>query len=71
MSAGQAPGNQELWRKSSFSVGNGACVEIAPAAGSVLVRDTTDRVGPVLRYSAQAWRAFIVGAKHGGHDTDR
>ena len=42
------------WRKSSYSGGNGGnCVEVGAHAepGRVLVRDTTDRQGPVLAFS--------------------
>jgi len=47
------------WRKSSYSGnGGGECVETASVAGSVLVRDTQDRTGPVLRFSPAAWRRF-------------
>ena len=46
------------WRKSSYSADNGgACLEVA-SAEAVQVRDTTDRHGPVLTFSANAWRAF-------------
>ena len=46
------------WRKSSYSGDNGgACVEVA-AAEAILVRDTTDRRGPILTFTADAWRAF-------------
>jgi hypothetical protein len=41
------------WRKSSYSGNGGAdCVEVGAHAqdGRVLVRDTTDRQGPVLAH---------------------
>jgi hypothetical protein len=48
------------WRKSTYSGSNGGeCVEVA-SAGAVLIRDTTDRTGPVLTFSAKAWRAFLT-----------
>jgi Domain of unknown function (DUF397) len=48
------------WRKSSYSGSNGGeCVEIS-ATGAVLVRDTADRNGPVLMFTADAWRAFTA-----------
>ena len=51
------------WRKSRRSIHNGACVEVAPAAGAVMVRDSVDPTGPRVSYSAQAWQSFIAGAK--------
>ena len=48
------------WRKSSYSGSNGGeCVEVG-TAGAVLVRDTADRGGPVLTFTAGAWRAFTA-----------
>jgi hypothetical protein len=48
------------WRKSSYSGSNGGeCVEVA-SAEAVQVRDTNDRNGPVLTYTAEAWRAFMA-----------
>ena len=53
------------WRKSSYSNnGGGDCVEAAHIPGTVLIRDTTQRArGPVLRVSAQTWRAFTAAVR--------
>lgn len=48
------------WITSSYSAGNGACVEVAPLAGDVGVRDSKDRRGPVLTFGSDAWRAFVA-----------
>jgi hypothetical protein len=51
------------WRKSSYSGnGGGECVEVGNA-DRVLVRDTKDRTGPVLRFSPEAWRRFAAQVK--------
>ena len=51
------------WRKSSYSGSNGGeCVEVA-SAEAVLVRDTTDRNGPVLAFAAKAWSAFTAAVR--------
>jgi Domain of unknown function (DUF397) len=48
------------WRKSSYSGGNGgACVEVADTTDMILVRDTTNRDGGALAFTASAWSAFI------------
>ena len=53
-------GMESNWRKSSYSGDNGGeCVEVA-SAQAVLVRDTTDRNGPVLTFTADAWRSFTA-----------
>jgi hypothetical protein len=51
------------WRKSSYSGSNGNCVEIGDAARVVLVRDTTDRDGGTVAFSAEAWQKFVSGIK--------
>lgn len=52
------------WFKSSFSGPSGnACVEIAVLPDAVAVRDSKDRGGPVLRFTAAEWRAFVAGVR--------
>ena len=47
------------WRKSSFSSAQGgACVEVASTDG-VMVRDTTNRDGGTLVFTAAAWQTFL------------
>ena len=53
-----------MWRKSSYSGGSGGdCVEVRDDTGRVLVRDTKDRIGPVLPFTPQAWRRFADRVK--------
>lgn len=52
---------ESRWRKSSYSGGNGGgCVEVASTPGVVLVRDTTNRAGAVLKVSAATWQRFTA-----------
>ena len=51
------------WRKSRYSDGNGGqCVEVA-RDGAILVRDTTDRDGVTLTFTAQAWKKFTASQR--------
>jgi Domain of unknown function (DUF397) len=54
------------WRKASYSSNGGTdCVEVAEDDSRVMVRDTKDRKGPVLRFPAGAWRLFADHVKAG------
>jgi hypothetical protein len=50
--------SQPAWRVATYTGGNGNCVEVADAASVVMVRDTKDRDGGTLAFTADAWRAF-------------
>ena len=53
------------WRTASCSSnGGGECVEVGQALRSVLVRDTKDDAGTVLRFSPGAWRRFVDRVRH-------
>jgi Domain of unknown function (DUF397) len=52
------------WRTSSYSGnGGGTCVEVGQARRGVLVRDTTDRTGPVLGFPPESWQRFADQVK--------
>jgi hypothetical protein len=55
------PGAPEpAWRASSYSGGQGNCVEVAGnIPGLVPVRDSKRPAGPVLAFSRTAWAAFV------------
>jgi len=53
------------WRTSSYSTGNGACVEVAKTPATVLFRDTKDRGIPVVEAGASAWSSFIQAVQTG------
>lgn len=60
-SSGDACVEVGAWRKSSYSGTSGnACVEVGDTAPTILVRDTTDRGGVMLRVSARAWVTFTA-----------
>lgn len=57
------------WRKSRRSDGDGNCVEVAFATdGSVGVRDSKNRTGPILEFTPAEWAAFTGGVRDGEFD---
>jgi Domain of unknown function (DUF397) len=57
------------WQKSSFSMGNGNCVETALLADrSVAVRDSKQPDEAVLIFTESEWAAFVAGAKNDEFD---
>jgi len=58
------------WRKSSFSNSQAACVEVADLDGSGgrAVRDSKNRTGPALMFTAAEWAAFTAGVRAGEFD---
>ena len=54
-----------VWRKSSYSSGNGgACVEVARNLPNIVaVRDSKNPEGPALVFTPQEWRAFLDGVR--------
>jgi Domain of unknown function (DUF397) len=56
------------WRKSTLSTTNG-CVEVAVVGDRIAVRDSKDQgQGPVLKFTAEEWDAFLGGVRGGEFD---
>jgi hypothetical protein len=57
------------WYKSSYSANGSTCVEVATNLPDIVaVRDSKDANGPALAFTADEWRAFILGARSGEFD---
>ena len=60
------------WRKSTYSLANGNCVEVGTGQALVAVRDSRDPDGPTITVSPRAWIEFAehvrrVTPRHPGH----
>jgi Domain of unknown function (DUF397) len=66
MDAPEPDRSRAVWRTSSYSNNGGACVEVAGnLPGTVAVRDSKDRDGPVLVLTPAQWREFTAGIRAG------
>jgi hypothetical protein len=54
-----------LWFKSSYSNGQGECVEVAISGDQVATRDSKNPAGPALAFTTEAWTAFVYGVALG------
>ncbi|NBM14583.1 DUF397 domain-containing protein [Streptomyces sp. GC420] len=53
-------GATDRWTKSSYSMGNGECVEVkSPVLHTIAVRDSKAPEGPSIAFSPDAWTAFV------------
>jgi hypothetical protein len=65
---------RNVWRKSSRSGNDGACVEVRHRGQAVDVRDSKNPRGPILTFSRTEWEAFLgrsgdgTGARGGEFD---
>jgi hypothetical protein len=53
------------WERSGRCEG-GTCVEAARFEDDIVVRDSKDPHGPLLRFTRSEWDAFIGGVQDGG-----
>lgn len=58
--------SRAAWRKSSYSGGNGNCVEVASSRPAVIaLRDSKDPSGPRLVIAREEWREFTARLRAG------
>ena len=62
--AGSDEWDKAVWRKSSYSQ-NTNCVEVAPFADHVLIRNSRAQRGPTLVFTLAEWDAFVNGVSDG------
>lgn len=63
-------GKTDRWVKSSYSGGNGACVEVrSPAVQSIAVRDSKVPTGPSIGFAPASWSAFLGAVDSGGFES--
>lgn len=51
---------QRTWRTSSYSSTGAECVELSVSTDDTAVRDSKNRSGGELGFSATAWRSFVA-----------
>jgi hypothetical protein len=57
-----------LWRKSTRSSSQAACIEVANLGGQLAVRDSKNPTGHALMFTTAAWTAFTTGIRTGEFD---
>jgi Domain of unknown function (DUF397) len=56
--------NEPAWRVATYTGGNGGdCVEVGDADHAILVRDSKDRFGGTLTFTAATWQSFANSLK--------
>lgn len=59
-------GATDTWTKSSYSGGNGACVEVkSPEVRAIAVRDSKAPEGPSISFVPTSWTAFVRDVNSG------
>lgn len=58
--SGEESNSPQSWRRSSRSWGNGNCLEISAMSRNVImIRDSKDPHGPILRVTPTQWDNFL------------
>jgi hypothetical protein len=64
-----ASDSSQNWIKSSYSMTNGNCIEVAGLSGELIgVRDSKNPAGPVLGFRPAEWDAFVGDLRNDAFD---
>lgn len=55
----QGMSRNQQWRKSSYSAGSGACVEVSESATEQMVRDSMNPENGILEFPWGNWSDFV------------
>ena len=55
--------DEPAWRVATYTGSSGSCVEVGDAERAILVRDTKDRNGGTLTFTAATWQSFANSLK--------
>jgi hypothetical protein len=65
----EGPGSGLHWTKSSLSLSNGNCVEVARLPSDhIVIRNNKYAECPVLRSTTDEWSTFLGGVRNGEFD---
>jgi uncharacterized protein DUF397 len=67
LSDGAKRAEQYSWRRATFCQ-SGECAEVSQGDGMILMRNSRDPSGQVLRYTPEEWQALVRGIKAGEFD---
>jgi hypothetical protein len=68
MSQPTLAGEEGLSWRVARACNGGACLRVAPKGGMIILGDSKDPAGAVLRSSHSTWLDFVAGIKHGDFD---
>ena len=63
-----APASGDIAWHISRTCDSGACVGVARRGEDVLIANTNDPDGSVVKFTMEEWRQFLAGAKLGNFD---
>ncbi|MGH3197417.1 MAG: DUF397 domain-containing protein [Streptosporangiaceae bacterium] len=63
-----APASGDIGWRISRTCDSGACVGVARQDEAVLIANTNDPDGSVIKFTTEEWRQFLAGAKLGDFD---